>query len=460
MALTKAHSRMIEGDVANVLDFGASTTNTATQNKAAFEAALATGKKVYIPEGTFNIEDVQVPDNSHLTGAGMYLTILRVTSGENGLVSSGGWPTGYVTINMSDFTIESEDGYSTGAKSGFGIVLESCVDSSFNNILVMYFEYGFYVRSSWDLNFPLIKFYNCRVGFKVPRIGVDGNASFNSTSFGTFVSEANTTCGMSLGYGANISIQAAQVENQLIGFYMAEVYFIDVGTTYWEWSTPSGSGEYVYLIGQDEAGDHGYPKHLNIRNIMTSTYQAGVGVKNSLNVYFSGELRYQDFVLSGNTSFNFDGIEPKPKFSAYRDSDLSNVTGDGTAYTVVFDVPIFNAGAYYNESTGVFTAPFTGIYRLTTQVYAGGMIAAHDNQTVSIVTSNRTYTHTFKTFDAANVMQENPLQKSVLVDMDAGDTAYVTLTVTGTPTPTKIVDIFGGSSTNRTMFCGEFVGFA
>ena len=55
MALTKAHSRMIEGDALNVLDFGASTSssdNTAAI-QSAINAAVSQGKSLYIPNGVY-----------------------------------------------------------------------------------------------------------------------------------------------------------------------------------------------------------------------------------------------------------------------------------------------------------------------------------------------------------------------------------------------------------------------
>jgi len=443
-----------EGSV-NVKQYGA-VGDGVTDDTLSIQAAINTLKRVYIPEGVFKIGTITVPDNSNIVGAGMYLTVLKVNTGVNGIESLGGFPSGFVTITLSDFTIESEDGYSLGARTGYGISIEACVDSSFNNILIQYFQYGIYARSSWDLSFPLVKIYNCQIGFKVPRLGVDTNASFNSISFGTFVSEANTVCGMSLGYGANISIQAAQVENQNVGFYFADTTFIDIGTTYWEWAASVG-GDYVYLIGQDEGGDHGTPEHLSIRNVMTSSFIAGVAIKNTNNVFFSGELRYSDFVLSGVSNFRFEGSTPKANFSAYQNGDAASVTGDGTAYTVICDTELFDDGNYYNNATGIFTAPETGKYLLTAQAYIGNMAAAHDSQELNIITTGRTYNYKFKTFDATNGTAEQALHKSVIVNMTAGDTAYMSVNVTGNPVPAKQVFVFGGSSTTRTMFSGSFL---
>jgi hypothetical protein len=52
MPLTKATYSMIEGAIANVLDFGADPTG-ATDSSAAFQAAGATGKTIFVPKGTY-----------------------------------------------------------------------------------------------------------------------------------------------------------------------------------------------------------------------------------------------------------------------------------------------------------------------------------------------------------------------------------------------------------------------
>lgn len=49
-------------------------------------------------------------------------------------------------------------------------------------------------------------------------------------------------------------------------------------------------------------------------------------------------------------------------FSAYVGSAITNVTGDGTEYDVVFDTEIFDTGGNYNNTTGVYTVPVDGKY--------------------------------------------------------------------------------------------------
>jgi len=49
----------------------------------------------------------------------------------------------------------------------------------------------------------------------------------------------------------------------------------------------------------------------------------------------------------------------QPVFSAYKNTGLITTTG-----TIVFNVASVNVGSHYNTSTGVFTAPVSGVYGL------------------------------------------------------------------------------------------------
>jgi hypothetical protein len=58
MALTKVTYSMIDGDVANVVDYGASPSASATANATAINAALSAGfSGVYFPEGTYDVDN-------------------------------------------------------------------------------------------------------------------------------------------------------------------------------------------------------------------------------------------------------------------------------------------------------------------------------------------------------------------------------------------------------------------
>jgi len=75
MALTKAHNRMIEGAVVNVLDYGAvgdGTTDDSTAIQAAFDALPASGGTVLFPKNTYAFSAVDIVDkqNVNIDGQG------------------------------------------------------------------------------------------------------------------------------------------------------------------------------------------------------------------------------------------------------------------------------------------------------------------------------------------------------------------------------------------------------
>ena len=108
MSLTKVSYSMINGDVANVLDFGADPTGT-TNSSAAFTNAFATGKTVFAPKGLYLVNDVCVPGSQNLTGEGKDLTILRAGANCTNAVVYANNPFSIV----SDLTIDGNSGVYT-----------------------------------------------------------------------------------------------------------------------------------------------------------------------------------------------------------------------------------------------------------------------------------------------------------------------------------------------------------
>lgn len=144
------------------------------------------------------------------------------------------------------------------------------------------------------------------------------------------------------------------------------------------------------------------------------------------------------------------------RFLVHCSADITDVTGDGTAYDVVFDTAISNPGTVVSLSTGVFTAPVAGLYQLSAVVSLLGLLDAHTLGEIVIVTSNRTYRlqrHRFGQNIRDSVGGLDVYSGSILADLDASDTAKVQVSVSGS---TKTVDIDGGTS--ATFFSGHYVG--
>ena len=146
----------------------------------------------------------------------------------------------------------------------------------------------------------------------------------------------------------------------------------------------------------------------------------------------------------------------KPKFLAIQDSAVTNVTGDGTAYTVIFNNVIFQQLSGYNNATGVFTVPETGTYRFTLNVTASSIGAGHTIGWIQLSNTTSGVVCRFNEISPAAVRDSGnqfQFQGTVLLNCTAADQISVNIEVNNS---TKTVGVLG-SATYQTMFSGEMV---
>jgi hypothetical protein len=147
----------------------------------------------------------------------------------------------------------------------------------------------------------------------------------------------------------------------------------------------------------------------------------------------------------------------QPCFSAYKSSTSSNVTGDGAAYTVIFDTEIFDQGSNYNTSTGTFTAPVAGKYLFTTVVNANTISSAMTLLQLSIVTTAQTYV--VLDLSPTAVKDSNSggsFAGQVIANMSSGDMATVVITISNGSS--NSAQVYGQSASPRyTFFTGHLV---
>ena len=146
----------------------------------------------------------------------------------------------------------------------------------------------------------------------------------------------------------------------------------------------------------------------------------------------------------------------QPAFSAFRSAASADITGDATVHTIIFDAEVFDTGGDYNIATGVFTNPVDGKIRLGWGVGLGDIAngTTHNQLFINIVTSNRTYLLNISDpskYTNATLGDDAVWGGSVLADMDAGDTATVTVAVHG---GTKIIDLLNSPTVMSTSFSG------
>lgn len=156
---------------------------------------------------------------------------------------------------------------------------------------------------------------------------------------------------------------------------------------------------------------------------------SALGTNNIMSVATSGEINYP----------------LQPSFLAVG-SLQSNVTGDGTVYTILYATEIFDQNGDFASPT--FTAPVTGRYQLNCSTEVSGLGVLFVSGGIVFAASNRSVIAFAVNWGA--VMNSGAVVRascSELIDMDAGDTCTITINVGGS---TLTVDI---GATN-TVFSG------
>jgi len=173
---------------------------------------------------------------------------------------------------------------------------------------------------------------------------------------------------------------------------------------------------------------------------------------------FTGNADLGSNLLVGNggstgIAVSSDGevtMAAQPAFFVRVPATISNVTGGGTNYTIVFATEVFDQNGDF-DGTSTFTAPVTGRYRLSFLLGITAVTSAYNVATYELSTSNREisqYNNPWAVFGTS----VSSFNESLLLDMDANDTAVCKVAVSG---GSDILDIFGG--VGGTLFCGELV---
>lgn len=148
----------------------------------------------------------------------------------------------------------------------------------------------------------------------------------------------------------------------------------------------------------------------------------------------AGGAKVASFLATGNT-------QPlQPCFSARRTTTATDVTGDGTGYTVIFATEDVDQGSNYDNTTGIFTAPVAGTYQFDCGLTVGGLIATH---VVDGAFNGNSINQDFFYALATSIISGGTLAFSGAMKrkMAASETMKVILTVSGA---TKVVDVTGG----------------
>tara|TARA_Y100000310_G_scaffold87396_3_gene84219 strand:- start:1842 stop:2840 length:999 start_codon:yes stop_codon:yes gene_type:complete len=161
-----------------------------------------------------------------------------------------------------------------------------------------------------------------------------------------------------------------------------------------------------------------------VTGALTVTGSASVDTFTSAGIDDNSTLEALDIDASG-----FVTMPQQSAFLALALGAQNDVTGNTTAYTMIFSTERFDKNSDF-DGTSTFTAPVTGIYHLDAQVQMSGTTTAAAQYDIHIITSNATYTKRIVMTDLSNANDWGH-SLSIAADMDAADTATVTVTIFG-----------------------------
>ena len=195
---------------------------------------------------------------------------------------------------------------------------------------------------------------------------------------------------------------------------------------------------------------------LHKKHTIYSSAEAGIqfqnnntGVTNSTDgcriSVFEDDIQYTNYESAGKQIFNVGGGSVKameidsaghvtmPSQSAFsvQANQQNNLTINAST-TIEFANEIFDQNADFDHTNYTFQAPVTGKYMLNVNVRMDNVQYAHTYMYMTLYTSNRVY-ESIIDLDRANSENNNWdyvfLPINILADMDASDTAYVTMTI-------------------------------
>lgn len=152
------------------------------------------------------------------------------------------------------------------------------------------------------------------------------------------------------------------------------------------------------------------------------------------------------------TSSGYQTLPLLPRFSVEPSADLTNVTGDGTVYSVVFATENFDVGSNFSSTT--FTVPSAGNYYFRVNLKIDQLTTSFTDFILRFNVNSGTL-YTLIQYDPSvgyQVSDQIVLNGSLYIDLSASDTVQVELVVSGS---TKTVDIL--YNVNASLFFGYLV---
>lgn len=443
----------------SVCDFGASPSASAAVNKAAFEAALATGAPIRIPAGTYQYSGWSGLTGNNITiiGDGSNKTVLKYTGAGDALVlgTSAGFSQG---INLSGITVEGNAAvnriiYATALArckwsdvnvreadqvAGIGFVFLACMLNEFDLLMCSQDRQAMTNAPSEGLNIQALApfgnssnnlWLNCymegagasvtntiKFGIRISGGSQNtfiGGSAESVKTYGLLVNvlcQYNTFVGMGFeNLNATADVADAGVMTRYINCYASQKVVL-------QGSLCEIAGGYFERV-QIDAG----AIKNTIHDIILNHWATGAG-----GLFDSGTGTETKNVYDEDASAYLTDIFPR--FLKFVPATVTNVTGNGNEYQLVFGTAFDDNNN--NTVGGNFAAPVKGRYQLNAHVSLSQISTAATKITLKIVTPARTYI-TEKSINPKVDGSQDSIGLSVVADMGIGDTAVVTVTVIG-----------------------------
>ncbi len=142
-------------------------------------------------------------------------------------------------------------------------------------------------------------------------------------------------------------------------------------------------------------------------------------------------------------------------FYAYLNGTVSNVTGDGTRYTIILNTTDLNVGSAYDTTTGLFTAPVDGLYSFAYTIDYESLDGSAATDIINYMQGSN-YSWRLDQIDLLSSTTTSPkaLSGSFYLKMLAGHTASIQAAAFGT---SKTIGVAGNVPTGgntSTVFSG------
>jgi hypothetical protein len=416
-------------DAVSVKDFGAVGDGVA-DDTAAIQAAItyaastingAIGMEVFLPTGTYLISSrITLPNRVGLRGANGRGTVIQPHSSfaDSYMFHAVNGTSSMFGSYLSDMYIDAR-GKNMTAVVWSQAWQETCgmyrVSMQFDGTT----NYGVYLTDGYG-GASFCHFDQCEIfadstfataaGILVDQISLVGGFMFNLTNTSITGSVANT-----LPSGIRMVNDSLILNTYHCEYVTNMVSMSGVGGL--QANTITGSFNLVTNVIKLETGFTG---RLSLNNIIPN------GATNVVN-----DAATSRNIVAAQTGIVSSYDYPQIAFSAVVSSQIPNVTGNATEYPIVFNSETYDYTSNYNNSTGVFTAPVTGKYLLSTavKITVGTAVTTY---VAKISTSNRDYV--FYRGDTDNIRDGSgtfTCAGSFVCDMDAADTARVTITISG-----------------------------